>query len=132
MPKTPPEVVWSDHAVSRGAERFGDCTQLTFPDEIIQAVACCKQVGESFRVGQAGVLYCCVLASETQVVVKTVHGTTKEHMDRSTGHSYGVATSSYRGPLRRRYSAREPGARAGNKFNCGPVCLPCRNYFDYD
>ena len=126
--KAPPAVFWSNHAVERGAERFGDCCSLTFPDEIIQAVACCKQVGESFRVGQAGVLYCCVKATENQVLVKTVHGTTKEHMDRSTGHSYGVATSAYRGPLRRRHSAREPRPRASDKFNSGPVCLPCCNY----
>lgn len=125
MPKAPPEVIWSNHAVERGAERFGDCCSLTFPDEIIQAVACCKQVGDTFKVGQAGVIYVCVLASETQVLVKTVHSSESQGtLDGAAGDNKRLRSCRGASALRRRLDSRARDTRESVKLECRSYYVP--------
>lgn len=113
MPNSLPEVVWSRHAVERGEERFGDCTQLTFPDELIQAVGSCKQVSETFKVGQGGVIYVCVRADEDIILVKTIH---------ESGTISGE-TLPHNRKLRRKMSKRDRESRSHYKQACKRFCL---------
>jgi hypothetical protein len=123
----PPEVIWSHHAVERGEQRFGDCCGLTFPDALIQVVACCKQVGETFKVGQGGVVYVCVLASETQVVVKTVHEATTG-LERGARGNGRLATDPHNRAIRGKLDRRTQRTRASFKRELEQLYLPGRGY----
>lgn len=124
---TPPTVIWSNHAVERGEERFGDCTQLTFPDEIIQAVGSLRPVGDTFKIGQAGIIYVCVRADENTILVKTIHAS-ETFVDTGSRSNGRLATDPHNRAIRRRLDSRERRSRASVKRELEQLYLPSGGY----
>jgi hypothetical protein len=50
-------ISWSNHAIERVHERFGDLPDIEIPTGIIQAVGVRKAIGETFHVKQGLVTY---------------------------------------------------------------------------
>ena len=126
-----PTVEWSDHAVDRGHERFGDCTQLTFPDELIATVALAHKAGETFKVAQGGVVYVCVVADDakTKVVVKTIYeNETTGNLDRGARGNKRLGACACRGSLRRRLDTRSPRSRTSDKLELKRHYVPGSHY----
>ena len=96
-----PEIHWSDHAVARFHERFGDGLDVKFPDGMLQYLGMRKETGEQFRFKQGEIVFVCRRNFDSVVVV-TVFKEKQNGVHEGARDNGGVGAAKGRRSHRRR------------------------------